>query len=101
MRILSWIGMILLGFGAIEFYIHYKVARGVQIELNKELIKIQNEAINKKALNTQNYLKEMPKTQEKITTKYKNVYIKDGECKERLKEIRNAMDLYFNTTTYH
>lgn len=101
MRILSFIGMMILGFGAIELYIHYKVARGVQAELNKELIKIQNEAISKKALDSKTYISALPKEKEKIITKYKNIYIKDDSCEAKLKALRNAMDLYFDTNSTH
>lgn len=73
----------------------------MQVELNKERIKLQNEAIAKKAVDTKNYIKSIPKIEEKIITKYKNVSIKDTSCEGKLKEIENAMDLYFDTTAHY
>lgn len=101
MRILSFIGMMILGFFAIEAYIHYRVKSGVKTELNKELMRVQNEAIAKKEVDTKTYIKEIPKAQEKIITKYKNIITKDNTCESKLEEIQNAMDLYFHSTYSH
>ncbi|PAF53239.1 hypothetical protein BKH42_06845 [Helicobacter sp. 13S00482-2] len=96
-EILFYIIGAFLAFALLQGYIHYKITSGVQAELAKELLKTQNDAIAKKALDTKNYTDVIAKTQEKIITKYKTIKLKDETCEAKLKGLKDAMDSYFNT----
>lgn len=88
--------VIALVLAMIEGYIHIRIKDGVQKELTASLIKSQNDAIESKALLTEQYIKEAPKQKEKIITKYKVIQSpKDRSCEAKLEEIKNAIDLYY------
>ncbi|PAF50856.1 hypothetical protein [Helicobacter sp. 13S00477-4] len=86
---------IVLGFLAIEGYIYVRIKTGVQAQLAKELLQRQNQAIAKQALDTKNYIKTLSK--EKIITKYKVIHPKEEGCEGKLEEIKDAMDVYFDS----
>ncbi|MDO7253892.1 hypothetical protein [Helicobacter cappadocius] len=98
MKILGVLIAILAIITGIEGYIQMRIHNGLKAKIQADLISSQNKAISKKALDTQNYLKKIPKTEEKIITKYKTIYSKDGSCEAKLKGIQDAMDLYFANT---
>lgn len=100
---MRWVGVVVLIagiLGLIEGYIHIRIKDGVQKELTASLIKSQNDAIEAKAILTEQYIKEAPKQKEKIITKYKVIQSpKDTGCEAKLEEIKNAIDLYYELDT--
>lgn len=60
-------------------------------------LKSQNEAILKQKLDLKKYYEEKAKTDAKIITKYKNVYLKDNTCEAKLNEINNVTNLYYSS----
>lgn len=89
--------VIALVLGMIEGYIHIRIKDGVQSELEHQMLKKQNEEIAKKALDTKKYISTQKEQTQKSIIKYKTIYTKDTSCEGKLKEIGNAMDLYFDS----
>lgn len=100
---MRWVGVVVVIAGVlamVEGYIHLRIKDGVQKELTASLIKSQNDAIEAKALSTEQYTKEAKRQKEKIITKYKVIQSpKDTSCESKLEEIKNAIDLYYELDT--
>ncbi|PAF49211.1 hypothetical protein BKH41_03780 [Helicobacter sp. 12S02232-10] len=100
-QILLWCGallisLVLTGFLGVKYYIHQKIQAGIESGIATYILQTQNQAIRLKELQTKEYQEEDPKIKEKIITKYQVIQEKDLSCENQLKEIKNALELFYN-----
>ncbi|PAF46123.1 hypothetical protein BKH46_08930 [Helicobacter sp. 12S02634-8] len=89
-------------FGALELYVSHQIKTGIKAGLELEGLKnalaSQNQALAKKSLDTQSYLKSMLAKKESVSTKYKTIYVQDKSCTSQLEGVKNALDLFYHSS---
>lgn len=89
--------LLAMGFFGIKIYIASQIEKQTQQKMSAFVLSMQNQAIQKRALDSKNYLEQSQKSNQTILTKYKTIIKKDMGCDEELKGIKNALDIYFDT----